>query len=112
MSILENLIVESGTRLLKILIIFIQTIKPVLIPVCFIITWLFIISLLATLLSSIRQTLARAKQMHQIPCYNCKFFTNDHRLKCTVNPSFANTERAIDCFDYQSKNIYASQKIE
>lgn len=39
--------------------------------------------------------------MHQIPCSNCQFFTNDYRLKCTVNPSVANTERAINCCDYR-----------
>lgn len=99
------LIVESGNGLLPILKVVLQTIKPVIIPVCFITAWLFIISLLATFLSGIKQTVARAKQMHQIPCYNCKFFTNDYRLKCTVNPTIANTEKAIECFDYQGKSI-------
>jgi RNA polymerase subunit RPABC4/transcription elongation factor Spt4 len=41
--------------------------------------------------------------MHQIPCHNCQFFTNNYRLKCTVHPSIANTEEAIDCSDYQPK---------
>ena len=44
---------------------------------------------------------ARAKQMHQIPCTKCRFFTTDYRLKCTVQPHIANTEQAIDCSDYQ-----------
>ena len=44
---------------------------------------------------------AEAKKMHQIPCTKCRFFTGDYRLKCTVNPSSANTEQAIDCSDYQ-----------
>ncbi|MCC0176122.1 hypothetical protein I4641_03895 [Waterburya agarophytonicola K14] len=40
------------------------------------------------------------KKMHQIPCTKCRFFTGDYRLKCTVNPHFANTEEAIGCSDY------------
>jgi hypothetical protein len=42
--------------------------------------------------------------MHKIPCPNCQFFTNDHRLKCTIKPLIANTEDAISCQDYCSKS--------
>ncbi len=44
---------------------------------------------------------AQAQRMHQIPCTKCLFFTADYHLKCTVNPSIANTEQAIGCSDYQ-----------
>lgn len=47
-------------------------------------------------------TVARAREMHQIPCTKCRFFTGDYRLKCTVHPSIANTEQAITCNDYQA----------
>ncbi|MDJ0571308.1 MAG: hypothetical protein QNJ53_19965 [Pleurocapsa sp. MO_192.B19] len=50
-------------------------------------------------------TVARARKMHQIPCTKCRFFTGDYRLKCTVNPSIANTEEAINCPDCQKKLI-------
>ncbi len=50
--------------------------------------------------------------MHQIPCSNCKFFTNDHRLKCTVSPSIANTEQAINCGDYRLNQTPLMQAIE
>ena len=46
--------------------------------------------------------IARAKRMHQIPCTQCRFFTNNYRLKCTVNPYIANTEEAIGCSEYRS----------
>lgn len=55
-----------------------------------------------SLISSVLDAVARAKQMHQIPCTNCRFFTNNHSLKCTVNPCIANTESAIECSDYQA----------
>ncbi|BAU67270.1 hypothetical protein STA3757_46810 [Stanieria sp. NIES-3757] len=55
-----------------------------------------------SLINFILDAVARAKQMHQIPCTQCRFFTNDHRLKCTIQPQIANTEQAIDCSDYRS----------
>ena len=57
-----------------------------------------------SLISCIRDIAVQTKKMHQIPCTKCRFFTGDYRLKCTVSPSIANTEQAIDCSDYRSKN--------
>ncbi len=54
-----------------------------------------------SLISCIMDVITQAKKMHQIPCSKCRFFTGDYRLKCTVNPSVANTEQAIDCGDYR-----------
>lgn len=79
----------------------IRAIQPFLIPLCFVCAWLFSFLVAWSIFSSIRETLARAKQMHEIPCSECKFFTNNHRLKCTVRPTIANTEEAIDCSDYR-----------
>ncbi|MEP0748961.1 hypothetical protein [Coleofasciculus sp. FACHB-125] len=39
--------------------------------------------------------------MHSVPCTNCRYFTGDYRLKCTVQPSIAQTEEAINCSDYR-----------
>ncbi|MGK7934315.1 MAG: hypothetical protein AB4206_00670 [Xenococcaceae cyanobacterium] len=55
-----------------------------------------------SLFSFVIDAIARAKQMHRIPCTQCRFFTNNYTLKCTVNPHIANTEKAIDCSDYQN----------
>ncbi|WP_315862613.1 hypothetical protein [Geminocystis sp. NIES-3708] len=38
--------------------------------------------------------------MHKIPCSRCQYFTNNYRLKCTLQPLIANTESAIDCSDF------------
>lgn len=62
-----------------------------------------LISLCAwSLISCIVDVIAQGKQMHQIPCTKCRFFTGDYRLKCTVNPSVANTEEAIGCHDFRN----------
>jgi hypothetical protein len=54
-----------------------------------------------SVISPLLAAIAKAKQMHRIPCTKCRFFTNDYRLKCTIKPQIANTEEAIDCCDYQ-----------
>ena len=67
----------------------------------FLFACLLIIFCAWSIISPILAALAKAKQMHRIPCTKCRFFTNDYRLKCTVKPQTANTEGAINCSDYQ-----------
>jgi hypothetical protein len=57
-----------------------------------------------TLVSALKDTIVVAKKMHEIPCANCLYFTDDHRLKCTLHPKIANTEQAIACRDYRTQN--------
>ncbi|HYW18977.1 MAG TPA: hypothetical protein VE956_06600 [Nodularia sp. (in: cyanobacteria)] len=78
-------------------------IQPLLVPICFVAAWTVIILFVWSLFSAARDGVTTAKQMHQIPCANCQFFTNNYRLKCTVHPSTASTEEAIHCCDYQPK---------
>lgn len=54
-----------------------------------------------SIIRSALDAIAQAQRMHQIPCTKCLFFTGDYHLKCTINPSTANTEQAIGCSDYQ-----------
>ncbi len=82
----------------------VNAIRPFLAPLCFIFAWALILMVIWSLWSAGRDSVKIAKRMHQIPCTGCVFFTNDYRLKCTVNPSVANTEEAIDCVDYRPKN--------
>jgi hypothetical protein len=81
----------------------IHGIQVFLVPICFVVAWSVIILCAWSLWSAVRDSVSKAKQMHQIPCTGCQFFTDDYRLKCTVHPSLANTEEAINCFDYQPK---------
>jgi hypothetical protein len=54
-----------------------------------------------TVWGAARDIIAQAQRMHQRPCARCRYFTNDHRLKCPVHPQIANTEAAIACRDFQ-----------
>jgi hypothetical protein len=87
----------------KLISFLIHGIQPLLVPICFVGAWTLIILVVLSLWTAARDSVATAKQMHQIPCTGCQFFTDDYRLKCTVRPSIANTEEAIDCSDYQPK---------
>lgn len=79
--------------------------KPLLIPLCFVTAWGFVLMLIWTLVGAAYSAVKRGQTMHKIPCPNCQFFTNDHRLKCTIQPMIANTEQAISCQDYSSKSL-------
>jgi len=78
-------------------------IQPYLVSVCFCLTWGLILLIFLSVWSALKEGVTTTKRLHQIPCTDCRFFTNDYRLKCTVNPSIANTEVAINCSDYCSK---------
>ncbi|ALF54712.1 hypothetical protein ACX27_20760 [Nostoc piscinale CENA21] len=89
--------------MLEAIIFLIHGMQKFLVPICFVVAWGLMILVAWSLWSTARDSVATAKQMHQIPCPGCQFFTDDYRLKCTVHPSVANTEEAINCMDYQPK---------
>jgi len=45
-----------------------------------------------------------------VPCPRCQYFTNNQFLKCTLHPTTALTEQAVDCIDYCSHR--KDQRIE
>lgn len=80
----------------------IRALQPYLVPVCFVAAWVLVALVAWSLWSALRDAIARSRRLHQIPCAGCRFFTDDHRLKCTVHPSLALTEGAINCPDFES----------
>ncbi|WP_318781309.1 hypothetical protein [Amazonocrinis nigriterrae] len=89
--------------MLELISFLIHGIQPFLVPICFVGAWVVTILCVWSLWVAARDSVSAAKQMHQIPCTGCQFFTSDYRLKCTVHPSIANTEAAINCLDFQAK---------
>ncbi len=85
----------------KIVNYLVEALEPIAIPLRFVLPWLLLTLCGWTIVSAIVDALNRAKQMHRIPCTNCRFFTNNYRLKCTIQPHIANTEGAINCSDYR-----------
>jgi len=71
---------------------------------CAVCAWLMSMITLASIYTTVRKGINHVTRLHQIPCHNCDFFTNDHRLKCTVHPGIACTEDAIACRDFEFKS--------
>lgn len=74
--------------------------QPILVPLCCCGAWMLLVLLAWNLWQFVQEALAIAQRMHQIPCSQCRFFSGDYRLKCSVHPDWAATELAIDCPDY------------
>ncbi|WP_233501703.1 hypothetical protein [Acaryochloris thomasi] len=71
------------------------------VPMCFISAWGLILLMGWRLTLAVRTGVSVSTRLHQIPCADCQFFTGDYRLKCTVHPDTALSERAIDCRDFE-----------
>lgn len=75
-----------------------------LIPICFMMVWAVVAFISSDIWTIEKKGKLNVKHCHQVPCRNCRFFTNDPYLKCAVNPSAALTPQAINCSDYSPEN--------
>lgn len=48
--------------------------------------------------------MAMSEHFHQLPCRNCRYFSNNPYLKCAVQPSIALTLQTLNCSDYCPQN--------
>ncbi|XFA73688.1 hypothetical protein RYO59_001937 [Thermosynechococcaceae cyanobacterium Okahandja] len=67
---------------------------------CFCVAWVLLALLAWNLWRFLHDSWEIARRMHQIPCSQCRFFSGDYRLKCSLHPDWAATEAAIHCPDY------------
>jgi hypothetical protein len=53
------------------------------------------------------------KGLEKVPCKNCKFYSNNHYLKCAVKPSIVLTEEAMNCPEYSPSkgNFYPKNRF-
>jgi hypothetical protein len=69
------------------------------------ISWASAFFLLSKLLKSVQDPATlKLNLLHQLPCKNCKYFCNNHYLKCAVQPDIVMTEQARNCCDYCPNN--------
>ena len=78
-------------------------IHSLLVPICFTSAWVFIALTAWSVLSAMQDGIKNVEQLHKIPCADCRFFTGDYHLKCTVHPSRALSEDAISCPDFEPR---------
>jgi hypothetical protein len=85
----------------------IHWIRPVLVPLCFVVAWGLVAMTVWQLIAVTRDGMQRARRMHQIPCADCRYFTNSPFLKCPLHPKTALSEAAIGCDDYETSDPMA-----
>ena len=98
-ALLDHLLQLTFVLLAK----FIVWLRPYLSTLCFIATWAMVAMLVVSLFTMITDGLANIRQMHRVPCANCRYSTSDYRLKCSVHPSAAFSEEAIGCADFEGE---------
>lgn len=73
-------------------------------PLSFVFIWAMILLILQKIRSNLDNKISFSiNSVHQVPCKNCKFFANNHYLKCAVKPDIVLTEEAINCSEYCPK---------
>jgi hypothetical protein len=82
-----------------------EWLQPILVPLCFVVAWTTIGFVVWSLWAAMRDSLRRAKRMHQIPCSECQYFSGNYLLKCPLHPKEALSEAAIGCRDFESSKI-------
>jgi len=84
--------------------------SPYLGTVCIVVAWLTLFAIVSNAIVGITTAVRRLQTMHRIPCSRCAFFSNDYRLKCSVDPLSAGSEAAIGCPHYESGGtVYPSR---
>jgi hypothetical protein len=73
-----------------------------MVVVCCLLAWGLVISCSWAFFRQLIMGWISVKQLHQIPCHNCQYFTGSWRLKCPVNPILACSLAAVGCRDYQA----------
>ena len=71
-----------------------------LVPIFSIMVWMIVASKLPGVWKEARNRIVSLNQLEPMPCRNCRFFVNNHYLKCAVQPSIVLTPQALKCSDY------------
>ncbi|MFM2060921.1 MAG: hypothetical protein RLZZ507_591 [Cyanobacteriota bacterium] len=82
-------------------------------PLSFVFIWAIFLFILQKIRSHADNKMAFSiNGLHQVPCKNCKFFSNNHYLKCAVKPDIVLTEEAVNCSEYcQKKGKFPPNKL-
>ncbi|WP_318719007.1 MULTISPECIES: hypothetical protein [unclassified Roseofilum] len=78
-----------------------QTLSIAIESVCPLALSALFIGFCSAVVAAFRKAIPQMKRLHSVPCNYCVYFTGCHYLKCTVHPSKALTEEAVDCRDFE-----------
>ncbi|GAX38516.1 hypothetical protein [Nodularia sp. NIES-3585] len=80
-------------------------------PIALLFSWVLFFLILQKIRTFLDNKMVFSVQgLHKVPCKNCRFYSNNHYLKCAVQPSLVLTEEAKDCPEYLPKNGKISPK--
>ena len=79
-------------------------IRPAIPAVCFVFLWSTVLMTVWSVIRNFRQGVANIKKLHQIPCSGCRYATDSHFLKCSIQPFAAFSEEAIGCQDFAQED--------
>lgn len=73
-------------------------------PLSFVFSWAIFLVILRKLRTNLDNKMVFSiNSLQKVPCKNCRFFSNNHYLKCAVKPDIVLTEEAINCHEYSPK---------
>jgi hypothetical protein len=75
-----------------------------IIPTTFFAFWLLYLIASTDLLKFAKHKFSMIKHLEQVPCKNCRYFTNNPYLRCAVNPAIVLTSEAVNCSEYCPMN--------
>ncbi|MBE9208638.1 hypothetical protein IQ244_19265 [Nostoc sp. LEGE 06077] len=80
-------------------------------PIGLLFSWIFFFLVLRKIQRFLDNKMVfSVKSLHQVPCKNCRFYSNNHYLKCAVQPSIVLTDEAKNCSEFSSKQDNLSEK--
>jgi hypothetical protein len=72
---------------------------------CCLLAWGLLLLLALQSWQALTGGLRQVRRLHQIPCPECRFFTGNYTLKCTVYPYRAGSEGAIGCSAFEADRL-------
>ncbi|MBW4439785.1 MAG: hypothetical protein KME10_00840 [Plectolyngbya sp. WJT66-NPBG17] len=81
-----------------------QDASLLLVPICFMAIWAGVVCIIADTWKLNRKEVKTTRNLAQLPCKKCQFFSNNPYMKCAVNPHMAMTPDATDCSDFRSRS--------
>ncbi len=73
-------------------------------PLGFIVSWAIFLVILRKIRTNLdNKRVFSIDTLHKVPCKNCQYYSNNHYLKCAVQPHIVLSEEAVNCSEYSPK---------
>ncbi len=76
-------------------------------PFCFVIVWQTIMFSMKVFHKFSQKDKSKNYNLKKVHCRSCRFFINNHYLKCAVHPDLALTKQSLNCHDYHQEKRHS-----